>query len=149
VVPISTDNVTIANGHTVTIDIPTAVCNNLTVGQGTSGILRYSGIAQAGLIAFNNVSVASGGIFDVAPSNIQTHTLAIGGTPTTGSSGSLTVNGTFDMNQVTTPTAGAGVLLTFGGQADGTISGSGPIDFYSIIECDICIHNECARSGCQ
>jgi len=132
VVPISTDNVTIANGHTVTIDIPTAVCNNLTVGQGTSGILRYSGIAQAGLIAFNNVSVASGGIFDVAPSNIQTHTLAIGGTPTTGSSGSLTVNGTFDMNQVTTPTAGAGVLLTFGGQADGTISGSGPIDFYSI-----------------
>ena len=42
VVPISTDNVTIANGHTVTIDIPTAVCNNLTVGQGTSGILRYS-----------------------------------------------------------------------------------------------------------
>ena len=132
VVPISTDNVTIADGHTVTIDIPTAVCNNLTVGQGTSGILRYSALAPAGLIAFNNVTVASGGIFDAAPSNIQTHTLAIGGTPTTGSSGSLTVNGSFDMNQVTTPTAGAGVLLTFGGQANGTVSGSGPIDFYSV-----------------
>ena len=132
VVPISTDNVTIANGHTVTIDIPTAVCNNLTVGQGTSGILRYSALAPAGLIAFNNVTVASGGIFDVAPSNIQTHTLAIGGTPTTGSSGSLTVNGSFDMNQVSAPNTGAGVLLTFGGQADGTISGSGPIDFYSV-----------------
>lgn len=132
VVPTTTDNVTIANGHTVTIDIANAACNNLTVGQGTSGILRYSGSGAAGLVVYGNVTVAGGGTFDAATSNIQTHTLAIGGTNTYGSSGSLTVNGTFDMNQVTTPTAGAGVIVTFAGAADGTVSGSGSIDFFSV-----------------
>ncbi|MBK6986313.1 MAG: hypothetical protein IPH32_16955 [Bacteroidetes bacterium] len=34
----SADNVTIANGNTVTINID-AVCNNLNIGQGTSGVL--------------------------------------------------------------------------------------------------------------
>jgi hypothetical protein len=42
-VPTNTDNVTIQDGHTITIDNTSAVCNNLTVGQGTSGVLRFIG----------------------------------------------------------------------------------------------------------
>jgi uncharacterized repeat protein (TIGR02543 family) len=49
VVPTSTDNVTIADGHTVTLDIGGAVCNNLTIAAtgtinvtGTTGVLTVS-----------------------------------------------------------------------------------------------------------
>ncbi|MBK7182592.1 MAG: hypothetical protein IPH89_06465 [Bacteroidetes bacterium] len=39
-IPSAADNVTIANGHTVGINV-NANCNSLTVGQGTSGVLRF------------------------------------------------------------------------------------------------------------
>lgn len=52
-VPASSDNVTIANGHTVTIDA-NAACNNLTVGQGSSGILQIGNNATARTVTINN-----------------------------------------------------------------------------------------------
>ncbi len=69
----------------------------------------------------------TGASFDAGASALTTHTLAVGGTSTTVSAGSITNNGTFDMNT----TASANV--TFGGNINGTLSGSGtPFDFFSI-----------------
>ncbi len=134
IVPTITDNVTIADGSTVTIDIPNAYCNNLTVGSGASGILRYSATAPSSLFINGNATVANNGTFDCGTSSIQTHTLTIGGFPANGATGSLTVNGTFNMSTTTSPNSGAGVTVTFGGFGNGTISGSGATcNFYSVV----------------
>jgi hypothetical protein len=134
VVPSITDNVSIANGGTVIIDIPNAYCNNLTVGGGASGILRYSSTASSSLFVNGNVTVATGATFDCGTSNIQSHGLTIGGFATNGTSGNLTVNGVFDMNTANSPNSGAGVTVTFGGFGNATVSGSGTTcDFYSIV----------------
>ncbi|MES2691283.1 MAG: fibronectin type III domain-containing protein, partial [Bacteroidota bacterium] len=133
VVPSITDNVTISNGNTVIIDVPNAYCNNLIVGAGTSGILRYSASNPSALFVNGNITVAAGAVFDAGTSNIQSHTLTLGGFPANGVSGDLTVAGTFDMNTATSSSSGSGVNVTFGGFGNGTISGPGSTcDFYSI-----------------
>ena len=102
------------------------VCNNLIVGGGTSGTLVYGATAGA-LTVSGSVTVNTGASFNAGASALTTHTLAVGGTSTTVSAGSITNNGTFDMNT----TASANV--TFGGNINGTLSGSGtPFDFFSI-----------------
>ncbi len=110
VVPIVTDNVTIADGHTVTIDVA-STCNNLTVGGGTSGILQYEATTARTLTVAGNVTVVTNGTFQTATSGtVVTHALSLGG--------NLVVDGTFDMN---IGTAGTGV--TFTSSSDATISG--------------------------
>ncbi|MFY7666208.1 beta strand repeat-containing protein, partial [Flavobacterium sp.] len=64
VVPASVDNATIADGATVTIDIAGLSVNNLTVGQGASGILTYAATPTAFTVA-GNLTVNSGGTFNV------------------------------------------------------------------------------------
>jgi len=127
-VPTATDNVTIADGHTVTLNVTTAVCYNLTVGQGTSGILTYQTTPAAGLLVGNNLTVAAGGAVNAGTGTLFTHTLGIGGAASTISPGSLINNGTFDVN------GSAGVIVTFFGNQDGSISGTGTTpDFFSIV----------------
>src|SRR5262249_46480093 len=58
-VPTSSDNVTIADGHSVTVDAA-ANCYGLTVGQGVSGILRFEASAARTLSAVGDVQVAQG-----------------------------------------------------------------------------------------
>jgi len=113
-VPISTDNVTIKNGDTVTIDTA-AVCNSLTVGEGTSGILIFDSTTAWTLTVGTNVTIASGGTFQSATTGtVTTHALSLGG--------DLTNNGTLDFS-TNTNTAAAGI--TFTGAANNTFGGSG------------------------
>jgi hypothetical protein len=128
VVPTATDDVTIADGATVTIDVTTAACLNLIVGQGTSGILEYISTPASSLAVNSNVTVAAGGTFTAGSGSLTTHTLSIGGTSNSLATGSLIVEGTFDLNTT------AGVTTTFFGRSNGTVSGIGPTcDFFAIV----------------
>ncbi len=114
VIPTSTDNVTIADGQTVTIDIA-AVAYSLTVGQGTSGVLQYEQTTARTLTVGDNVTIANGGTFQSNPAGtVTTHALSIGG--------NLINNGTLDFS-TNGNTAGAGI--TFTGTANNTFSGTG------------------------
>ncbi len=126
VAPTATDNVTIADGATVTIDNTTPVCLNLTVGQGTSGILQYIGGATAGtLIVYGDVTVSTGATF-TSNTGTGTKALRLGGPLNTSPyTSNLTVNGTFQMNA----TATAFVSTSFFGNQNGTVSGTGSINF--------------------
>jgi hypothetical protein len=133
VVPSLTSNVTIADGATVVIDNLNATCNNLTVGQGASGILAYSSSNQAALFVNGNLTIAAGASFTSGTSNIQTHALTIGGFNNSGATGNLTVNGTLNLSGATSPTSGSGVITTFGGAGNATLSGTGSTcNFFSI-----------------
>jgi len=117
-VPTTSDDVTIANGTTVTIDpAGGANCANLTVGQGTSGVLVFLASAARTLTVAGNVTITAGGTLESALSGtVTTHVLSIGG--------SLTNNGTLDLS---TTTNLAGVSLTFTGAANASLSGTGAI----------------------
>ena len=64
IVPIAGDNVTIADGAIVTGDVATPALGNLTIGQGTSGILQFNGTTYtAPIVAVTvsgNVTVSTG-----------------------------------------------------------------------------------------
>ncbi len=62
VVPIAGDNVTIADGAIVTVDQIVSGINNLTIGQGTSGILQWNATANA-MTLFGNLTVSAGAKF--------------------------------------------------------------------------------------
>jgi hypothetical protein len=114
VVPTAGDNVTIANGATVTIDVA-ANAYSLTVGQGTSGILQYASATAQTLTVGTDVTIASSGTFrSNTAGTITTHSLSLGG--------NLTNNGTLDFS-TNTNTAGAGI--TFTGAANNTFGGTG------------------------
>ena len=128
VVPTATDNVTIADGATVTIDVPTATCLNLTVGQGTSGILEYISTPASTLTVNSDLTVTAGGTFTAGSGSLTTHVLNIGGTNQSLAAGNLTVDGTLDLNTT------AGVTTNLLGKSNSTVSGSGPTcDFWAIV----------------
>ena len=130
ILPTATDNVTIVDGAIDTINTTSAVCLNLTVGQGTSGELKYLAGTASTLTVNGSVTIASGGNFNAGSGTLFTHNLYIGGSTAAGSGsvGSLTNNGTFDMNGT------AGATVTFYGIPNASISGIGfTPDFYAII----------------
>lgn len=61
-VPTLGDNVTVANAHTVTIDVASQVANNLVVQNG--GTLTY-GVTPTSFSVSNNLTVDSGGLFNL------------------------------------------------------------------------------------
>ncbi len=85
VVPTATDNVTIANGHTVTLDAAGS-CNNLTVGGGASGVLAMKAFT---LTVTQNVTIATGGSINMDAAGGTAGNLSLGG--------SLTNNGNLDL----------------------------------------------------
>jgi hypothetical protein len=115
IVPASSDNVTIADGTTVTIDIPTAVCYNLTVGQGASGVLDYLSTTASTLTAGGDVTVAAGGTFQsAATGTVTNHSLSL--------SGNIINNGTIDFS---TNGNTAGAVISFTGNNNSTFTGTG------------------------
>jgi hypothetical protein len=91
-VPTSSDNVTINNGHTVTLDSAGGAAYQLIVGGGSSGTLTHDTGSQTLSAGAGGVSVSKSGMF-IAP-----ETLTIAGDLTNNglllsSSGTLTING--------------------------------------------------------
>ncbi len=115
VVPGASNDVIIADGATVTINANITVAS-LTVGQGTSGILTFDGVAARAVTVTGNVTIAAGGTFITQATGTFTNTLSIGG--------ELTNNGTFDMSR-----AGTTLLcnVTFNKNGDQTITGTTPV----------------------
>jgi len=114
-VPTSGDNVTIANGHTVTLNTASTACLSLTVGQGVSGVLQYLGGTASTLTVGGDVTIAAGGTLRTGTSGtVLTNVLSVGG--------NLTNNGTLDLSTTSNAT---GATLTFTGAASATFSGTG------------------------
>ncbi len=119
-VPTAADDVIIANGHTITIDTA-AVALNLTVGQGTSGVLQYDPATAQSLTVGGNVTVAAGGTFQANPAGaVVTHALSIGG--------SLINTGAIDFSQNADTSQ---VAITFTGAGSANWSGSGATNLKS------------------
>jgi hypothetical protein len=114
VVPGASNDVIIADGATVTINAAVSVAS-VTVGQGTSGILTFDGVAARAVTVSGNVTISAGGTFITQTIGTFTNTLSIGG--------DLTNNGTFDMSQ-----AGTTLLCTviFNKVGDQLVTGTTP-----------------------
>ncbi len=114
--PTATDNVTIGDGCTVTIDA-TATVNRLTVGQGASGVLQFEPTTARTLTVATGVTIAAGGTFQSAASGTTTiHLLSVGT--------DLTNDGTLDFS---TNGNTAGAELRFVGAALNTFGGAGAV----------------------
>lgn len=125
-VPTANDNVTIANGHTVTINF-NAACHNLQVGQGTSGILRIGNNNTARTInVTGSIVVSSGAVFTINTISNTSHVMTC--------KGNITNSGTLDFM------ADGNSLcnITFDHPyANQTISGSGVLTRFNRITCDM------------
>ena len=118
-VPSISDNVTIANTHTVTIDM-NAVCNNLTIGQGASGVLSIGNNNTARTITVNgNVVVNTGATFSVNPGSNTTHLISF--------PGNIINNGRINF----VPDATSFCNATFSKNGNQTISGTGTLTSFN------------------
>ena len=112
VVPTASDNVTIQNTHTVTIDSSNAF--SVTVALG--GVLEFENTTARTLTVGDDVVIMSGGTFQTAATGTQTgHVLSVGG--------DLTNNGTLDFS-TNGNTAGAGITFS-AGASNVTFGGTG------------------------
>ncbi|TAE80199.1 MAG: hypothetical protein EAY81_10650, partial [Bacteroidetes bacterium] len=126
VVPAANDSVIIADGATVVID-SNVTCYKLRVGEGVSGTLVYDPSAARSLTVQESVTVSNGASFTAGTGTPTAHALNIGSLANAWSTGSLINNGTFDM--FTT----AGVIVTFLGRLNGSITGTGAITDFRLI----------------
>lgn len=124
-VPTAIDNVIINNNHTVTIN-QNAACHNLTVGQGTSGILRIGNNNTArSLTISGNIVVNSGAQFVVNTASNTTHNLTCTGNISNAGTVDMMVDGNSFCN------------ATFNhGYANQTIGGSGLLTRFNLINVD-------------
>ena len=120
-VPTSTNDVTIANGHTVTINA-NITCNDLIIGTGAaSAVLRFSGNTARTVNVFKNLTVNSSASFLILSTSNTTHLLNIGG--------NLTNSGTFRMFQDNNSLCN----VTFNKNGNQTISGTGALTRFNRI----------------
>jgi hypothetical protein len=113
VVPVAGDNVTIADGSIVTIDQVVTGINNLTIGQGTSGILQWNGTTNA-MTLFGNLTVSAG-------AKLLQYT-------TTGTGQSISIGGNYTNNGFVSSSFSTIVIngsQQAGGSLAQTISGTG------------------------
>jgi hypothetical protein len=115
VVPTANDNVTIADGATVTVEVA-ASAYTVTVGTGGAAtILQFEQTTARTLTVGNNVTIASNGTLRSNTAGTQIgHTLSV--------AGDLTNNGVLDLS-TNSNTAAAG--LTFTGATSNTLGGTG------------------------
>ena len=112
-VPVASDNVTIANGHTVTVNTD-AVCNNLTVGQGASGVLTIgNNNTSRNIILSGNLTINTGGNFNANTGSNNTHAITF--------PGNITNNGILNF----ATDANSFCDATFNKNGNQTISGTG------------------------
>jgi hypothetical protein len=115
VVPTAADNVTIADGATVTIDVA-ANAFSVTVGTGgAAAVLQYETTTARTLTVVTNVIIAANGTFQsAATGTVITHVLSV--------AGNLTNNGVLDFS-TNANTAAAGI--TFTSAPNATFGGTG------------------------
>ena len=114
------DNVTIANGHTITLNTTTINIASLTIGGGTSGTLIFISTSLCTLSVSGNVTVSAGANF-TGPASASSHILNIGG--------NLVNNGTINF----APSSTRIVLVTFNNTSvDQTYSGSGTATYRQV-----------------
>ncbi len=120
-VPLSTDNVIIADGHTVTLD-GSYTCNNLTVGGGSSGKLFIGSSTSSVTFTVNgDIRVKSGAVLKANQSFASTHTMI--------ASGHIANNGTINMRPVATSLCN----VIFNKNGDQTISGTGGLTNFNLM----------------
>ncbi|MBL7932339.1 MAG: T9SS type A sorting domain-containing protein [Bacteroidia bacterium] len=119
-VPTSGDYVTVANGHTVTLDV-NGSCRQLTVGQGTSGQLTIGSNATGrNLVVGGDLIINNGATMTTGNSN-ATHQMTV--------TGNVSNAGTFNLS----PTANRVCNVTFNKDGSQTISGAGATTFFNRI----------------
>lgn len=118
-VPGANDNVIINNGHTVTIN-QNATCHNLTIGQGTSGILRIGNNNTSRTVTVSgNVNIFAGGQFIVNTVSNTTHNFVCTGNVVNAGTldfmtdGNSFCNATFNHDYANQSISGAGALTRF------------------------------------
>ncbi|HEX8517709.1 MAG TPA: PKD domain-containing protein [Bacteroidia bacterium] len=78
-IPSASDNVTIANTHTVTVNV-NAACNNLNIGQGASGILQIGNDGNVRTVAVGgDITVNPGATLRANTASLATHALSLKG----------------------------------------------------------------------
>ena len=120
-VPTAADNVTIANGHVVTISSANAVCNNLTVGQGAATTLQFSGNTIRNLAVNNNITVNAGATFATLINSNAIHSITV--------EGNIVNNGTINFLL----DAGSQVHVVFDNDGNQTLSGTGTTNNFARI----------------
>ncbi|RYY39844.1 MAG: hypothetical protein EOO08_09240, partial [Chitinophagaceae bacterium] len=119
VVPALGDNVMIADGATVTIDVSPTI-NNLTIGEGGASVLQYITTATQTLNVMGNLSITSGATFRaVAPGSTTTVTYNLN------VAGNLTNGGTINFSQ----TAGTGGTVVNATKVNVTFSSAANANF--------------------
>ncbi len=118
-VPSATDNVTIRNGHTITINT-NANCNNLTVGEGTSGTLTFDGTSRT-LTVNGNVTVNSGATLITSNTN-DIHNMIV--------DGNISNSGTFNLRR----SGSRYTNISFNRNGNQTVSGNGNYTFANITQ---------------
>lgn len=120
-VPTSADNVTIADGHVVTINT-NAVCNNLIVGQGTSGVLIIGNNTTGRTVTLSgSLTVSSGATFSVNGVNDATHSIIL--------PSDIVNNGVINFSVTASRICNA----TFNKNGNQTISGTGGTTKFNLI----------------
>jgi len=119
-VPGAADNVTIADGDSVMLDASGMKCNNLTVGEGVSGVLLTVKTATIDITVNGNITIKTGGTFKVQ--TIST-TGSTGVAHTLNLAGNLTNNGgTLDFRNGTSGGNLAVMNLTLSGTTISTLN---------------------------
>lgn len=125
IVPTAADEVIIADGSIVNIDVDATILG-LTVGQGTSGILEFEEINPRTLTIDGNVTINTGAIFRSSILGLQTaHVLSL--------NGNIVNNGTLDFS-TNGNTAAAEIIFT--GASNTSFSGNGIVTNVSAITID-------------
>lgn len=127
-VPTTGDNVVIANGTTVTLDV-NGSCNSLNVGQGFTGQLTIGNSATARTLTVNTDVTILMGATIVTGATGATHIMSMGG--------NLTNNGTFDL----APTATCVCNITFNKNGNQALSGTGATTNFNRITLNMGISN--------
>lgn len=123
-VPTSSEDVTIANGHTVSINT-TAVCNSLQVGQGAATTLQFNSGTARSLLVNKDITVSSLAVLNVNTGSNVTHSLTL--------SGNIVNNGT--VNLATDANSLCNAYFTKNGSQ--TISGTGTVNTFNSIQMDM------------